>query len=196
MCLLYRSHMLSFHVCFQSLSSFFSFKNMTAPPAVSKWFSSEFFHLFCGTCRPTVNALYVCFLSIFLSHSGDERIGRDSTYEQEGKVQFVIDAVYAMAHALHNMHMELCPGHTGVCDKMDPIHGRTLLHYILAVNFNGETRRDNLDVKGVELLSPSSNANLRIVSNLLPFPTEVPVTALSRAVAKPEQEGQPISNQL
>ncbi|KAJ6634153.1 hypothetical protein lerEdw1_014129, partial [Lerista edwardsae] len=69
--------------------------------------------------------------------TGDERIGRDSTYEQEGKVQFVIDAVYAMAHALHNMHMELCPGHTGVCDKMDPIHGRTLLHYILAVNFNG-----------------------------------------------------------
>ncbi|KAH0628910.1 hypothetical protein JD844_010545 [Phrynosoma platyrhinos] len=67
---------------------------------------------------------------------GDERIGRDSTYEQEGKVQFVIDAVYAMAYALHNMHLDLCPGHIGVCDKMDPIHGRTLLNYILAVNFN------------------------------------------------------------
>uniref|UniRef100_A0A8C6XE66 Glutamate metabotropic receptor 6 n=1 Tax=Naja naja TaxID=35670 RepID=A0A8C6XE66_NAJNA len=67
----------------------------------------------------------------------DERIGRESTYEQEGKVQFVIDAVYAMAHALHNMHMELCSGQIGVCDKMDPIDGRTLLHYILGVNFNG-----------------------------------------------------------
>uniref|UniRef100_A0A8C5SLS6 Glutamate metabotropic receptor 6 n=1 Tax=Laticauda laticaudata TaxID=8630 RepID=A0A8C5SLS6_LATLA len=67
----------------------------------------------------------------------DERIGRESTYEQEGKVQFVIDAVYAMAHALHNMQMELCSGQIGVCDKMDPIDGRTLLHYILGVNFNG-----------------------------------------------------------
>nr|XP_009670156.1 PREDICTED: metabotropic glutamate receptor 4-like [Struthio camelus australis] len=39
-----------------------------------------------------------------------ERIGQDSSYEQEGKVQFVIDAVYAMGHALHNMNRSLCPG--------------------------------------------------------------------------------------
>uniref|UniRef100_A0A8C9R250 Glutamate receptor, metabotropic 6a n=1 Tax=Scleropages formosus TaxID=113540 RepID=A0A8C9R250_SCLFO len=69
--------------------------------------------------------------------TGEERISRDSSYEQEGKVQFVIDAVYAMAHALHNMHMDLCPGHTGVCDKMDPVEGRLLLNYIHSVNFNG-----------------------------------------------------------
>uniref|UniRef100_A0A672R6X8 Metabotropic glutamate receptor 6-like n=1 Tax=Sinocyclocheilus grahami TaxID=75366 RepID=A0A672R6X8_SINGR len=66
-----------------------------------------------------------------------ERISRDSHYEQEGKVQFVIDAVYAMAHALHNMHQDLCPGATGVCDKMDPVEGRLLLSYIHSVNFNG-----------------------------------------------------------
>uniref|UniRef100_H2ZT02 Glutamate metabotropic receptor 6 n=1 Tax=Latimeria chalumnae TaxID=7897 RepID=H2ZT02_LATCH len=69
--------------------------------------------------------------------TGDERISRDSSYEQEGKVQFVIDAVYAMAHALHNMHNDLCPGATGVCDKMDPMEGRLLLQYIRAVTFNG-----------------------------------------------------------
>ncbi|XP_023691666.2 glutamate receptor, metabotropic 6a isoform X4 [Paramormyrops kingsleyae] len=69
--------------------------------------------------------------------TGEERISRDSHYEQEGKVQFVIDAVYAMAHALHNMHVDLCPGHTGVCDKMDPVEGRLLLKYIRSVNFNG-----------------------------------------------------------
>ncbi|XP_041955224.1 glutamate receptor, metabotropic 6a [Alosa sapidissima] len=69
--------------------------------------------------------------------TGNERIGRDSPYEQEGKVQFVIDAVYAMAHALHNMHLDLCPGSTGVCDKMDPVEGRLLLKYIRSVNFNG-----------------------------------------------------------
>uniref|UniRef100_A0A8C6FS41 Glutamate metabotropic receptor 6 n=1 Tax=Moschus moschiferus TaxID=68415 RepID=A0A8C6FS41_MOSMO len=66
-----------------------------------------------------------------------ERIGRDSAYEQEGKVQFVIDAVYAIAHALHSMHQALCPGHTGLCPAMEPTDGRTLLQYIRAVRFNG-----------------------------------------------------------
>ncbi|XP_073681463.1 glutamate receptor, metabotropic 6b isoform X2 [Garra rufa] len=69
--------------------------------------------------------------------TGEERISQDSVYEQEGKVQFVIDAVYAMAHALHSMHMDLCSGSMGVCDKMDPVDGRMLLSYIRAVNFNG-----------------------------------------------------------
>ncbi|XP_015196758.1 glutamate receptor, metabotropic 6a isoform X1 [Lepisosteus oculatus] len=69
--------------------------------------------------------------------TGEERISRDSPYEQEGKVQFVIDAVYAMAHALHSMHLDLCPGAAGVCDKMDPMEGRLLLQYIRNVNFNG-----------------------------------------------------------
>ncbi|XP_027627238.1 metabotropic glutamate receptor 6 [Tupaia chinensis] len=69
--------------------------------------------------------------------TGEERIGRDSTYEQEGKVQFVIDAVYAIAHALHSMHQALCPGHTGLCAAMEPTDGRTLLQYIRAVRFNG-----------------------------------------------------------
>ncbi|KAM9785579.1 glutamate receptor, metabotropic 6a [Neosynchiropus ocellatus] len=69
--------------------------------------------------------------------TGAERIGLDSTYEQEGKVQFVIDAVYAVAHALHNMHLDLCPGSSGVCSSMDPVEGRLLLAYIRAVHFNG-----------------------------------------------------------
>ncbi|AWP03355.1 putative metabotropic glutamate receptor 6-like [Scophthalmus maximus] len=69
--------------------------------------------------------------------TGEERISQDSQYEQEGKVQFVIDAVYAMAHALHSMHLDLCPGSMGVCEKMDPVEGRMLLQYIRSVNFNG-----------------------------------------------------------
>uniref|UniRef100_A0A8B9WE78 Glutamate metabotropic receptor 6 n=1 Tax=Bos mutus grunniens TaxID=30521 RepID=A0A8B9WE78_BOSMU len=69
--------------------------------------------------------------------TGEERIGRDSAYEQEGKVQFVIDAVYAIAHALHSMQQALCPGHTGLCPAMEPTDGRTLLQYIRAVRFNG-----------------------------------------------------------
>ncbi|XP_047227809.1 glutamate receptor, metabotropic 6a [Girardinichthys multiradiatus] len=69
--------------------------------------------------------------------TGGERIGQDSSYEQEGKVQFVIDAVYAVAYALHNMHQDLCPNSHGVCNSMDPVEGRLLLDYIRAVNFNG-----------------------------------------------------------
>uniref|UniRef100_A0A2K6GI87 Glutamate metabotropic receptor 4 n=1 Tax=Propithecus coquereli TaxID=379532 RepID=A0A2K6GI87_PROCO len=66
-----------------------------------------------------------------------ERIGQDSAYEQEGKVQFVIDAVYAMGHALHAMHRDLCPGHVGLCPRMDPVDGTQLLKYIRNVNFSG-----------------------------------------------------------
>lgn len=70
--------------------------------------------------------------------SGQERIGIDSKYEQEGKVQFVIDAVYAMAHALHNMQRDLCPDHPGVCPQMESAEGKTLLKYIRNTSFNGE----------------------------------------------------------
>ncbi|XP_031660220.1 metabotropic glutamate receptor 7 [Oncorhynchus kisutch] len=69
--------------------------------------------------------------------TGQERIGIDSKYEQEGKVQFVIDAVYAMAHALHNMQRDLCPEHSGICPVMEAAEGKTLLKYIRNASFNG-----------------------------------------------------------
>ncbi|XP_068162686.1 glutamate receptor, metabotropic 8a isoform X2 [Antennarius striatus] len=69
--------------------------------------------------------------------TGLEKVGRDSSYEQEGKVQFVMDAVYAMAHALHRMHRELCYGYPGLCPRMANIDGKELLSHIRAVSFNG-----------------------------------------------------------
>ncbi|XP_062829898.1 metabotropic glutamate receptor 7 isoform X4 [Anolis carolinensis] len=69
--------------------------------------------------------------------TGQERIGKDSHYEQEGRVQFVIDAVYAMAHALHQMNKDLCNDYSGVCPEMEHAGGKKLLKYIRNVNFNG-----------------------------------------------------------
>ncbi|XP_010830030.1 PREDICTED: metabotropic glutamate receptor 8 isoform X2 [Bison bison bison] len=87
------------------------------------------------------------------SIDGLERIARDSSYEQEGKVQFVIDAVYSMAYALHNMHKDVCPGYIGICPRMSTIDGKELLGYIRAVNFNGSagtpvTFNENGDAPG------------------------------------------------
>ncbi|XP_052453576.1 glutamate receptor, metabotropic 8b [Carassius gibelio] len=72
--------------------------------------------------------------------TGLEKVGRDSTYEQEGKVQFVMDAVYAMAHALHRMHRDLCSGYPGLCPRMSNIDGKELLGYIRNVSFNGSAK--------------------------------------------------------
>lgn len=77
----------------------------------------------------------VCFVFVC---AGLEKVGRDSSYEQEGKVQFVMDAVYAMAHALHRMHRDYCFGYPGLCPRMSNINGKELLGYIRSVNFNGE----------------------------------------------------------
>ncbi|CAL8325405.1 unnamed protein product [Merluccius merluccius] len=69
--------------------------------------------------------------------TGQERIGIDSRYEQEGKVQFVIDGVYAMAYALHSMQRDLCPEYPGICPDMEAAEGKTLLKYIRNASFNG-----------------------------------------------------------
>lgn len=71
--------------------------------------------------------------------AGLERVGRDSAYEQEGKVQFVMDAVYATAHALHRMHRQRCAGFTGLCPQMSTVNGRELLAHIRSVSFNGRS---------------------------------------------------------
>ncbi|XP_047674608.1 metabotropic glutamate receptor 1 isoform X2 [Tachysurus fulvidraco] len=58
-------------------------------------------------------------------------------YVQDSKMGFVINAIYAMAHGLHDMHRELCPDHEGLCEAMDPIDGSRLLEYLLKTSFTG-----------------------------------------------------------
>ncbi|XP_069557913.1 metabotropic glutamate receptor 1 isoform X1 [Brachyistius frenatus] len=67
--------------------------------------------------------------------SGNE--GLHENYVQDSKMGFVINAIYAMAHGLHDMHKELCPGLTGLCEAMDPIDGSKLLDYLLKTSFRG-----------------------------------------------------------
>ncbi|XP_043674071.1 metabotropic glutamate receptor [Vespula pensylvanica] len=56
-------------------------------------------------------------------------------YEQESKVQFVVDAVYAFALALHNLQRDLC-GKTGVCPAMANYdRGAFYRNYLLNVSF-------------------------------------------------------------
>lgn len=66
----------------------------------------------------------------------DESVG----YKQESKVPFVVDAVYAFAHALDKVYRELCePRGHGHCNEMRTLDGSKLyLDYILNVSFTGK----------------------------------------------------------
>uniref|UniRef100_A0A3P9LTP2 Glutamate receptor, metabotropic 1b n=1 Tax=Oryzias latipes TaxID=8090 RepID=A0A3P9LTP2_ORYLA len=55
----------------------------------------------------------------------------EDNYVQDSKMGFVINAIYAMAHGLHDMHSHLCPDHVGLCDDMKPVDGSHLLDFLL-----------------------------------------------------------------
>ncbi|XP_051578208.1 metabotropic glutamate receptor 1-like isoform X1 [Myxocyprinus asiaticus] len=72
--------------------------------------------------------------------SGYENL--EDNYVQDSKMGFVINAIYAMAHGLHDMHQHLCPGHMGLCEAMDPIDGSKLLDFLLKTSFTGVSGED------------------------------------------------------
>ncbi|XP_025264980.1 metabotropic glutamate receptor 8 isoform X1 [Camponotus floridanus] len=70
-------------------------------------------------------------------------------YEQEGLVPFVVDAVYAMAHGVHNVIEEECVNNLGtshyLCGTLSPApDGPRLLQHIRNVSFIG---RQNTEIK-------------------------------------------------
>ena len=67
--------------------------------------------------------------------TGNESL--EENYVQDSKMGFVINAIYAMAHGLQNMHQALCPGHVGLCDAMKPIDGSKLLEFLIKSTFIG-----------------------------------------------------------
>uniref|UniRef100_A0A8C9WEZ8 Metabotropic glutamate receptor 3 n=1 Tax=Scleropages formosus TaxID=113540 RepID=A0A8C9WEZ8_SCLFO len=59
-----------------------------------------------------------------------------TNFEPESKIMFVVNAVYALAHALHQMQRTLCSNTTRLCDAMKPLDGRKLYRdYLLNVSF-------------------------------------------------------------
>ena len=50
-------------------------------------------------------------------------------------VRLVINAVYAVAHALHDMRKDLCPAGSGLCPSMRRMKGHDVLRYLKNVTF-------------------------------------------------------------
>ncbi|CAK9828387.1 Metabotropic glutamate receptor [Anthophora retusa] len=64
------------------------------------------------------------------------RLNSETGYEQESKVQFVVDAVYAFALALHNLHRDVCAKNVGLCTTMANYdRGAFYRNYLLNVSF-------------------------------------------------------------
>ena len=65
---------------------------------------------------------------------------RDNTaYEQDSKVQFVIDAVYAFANALQKLKDNVCPNRPGLCEEMKMTDGGFFYkNYLLKTSFIGK----------------------------------------------------------
>lgn len=71
--------------------------------------------------------------------TGNEVLSQ-SKYRQESKVQFIYDAVYAIAHAIDRLIKDkgLCQSKTKQCDDLHKINGAELKQYILNTTFDGK----------------------------------------------------------
>ncbi|OWF48826.1 metabotropic glutamate receptor 1-like [Mizuhopecten yessoensis] len=55
-------------------------------------------------------------------------------FVQDSKLGFVVNAMYTMAKALHNMHQDICGDYPGLCPEMIPLEGRKYKEYLLNVS--------------------------------------------------------------
>lgn len=69
-------------------------------------------------------------------------------YKFNDKLAYIIDAVYAFAHALHGMYKQLCPTMTGICPQMRPVNGTKLRDRVFNVSFKGKTGDVEFDKNG------------------------------------------------
>ncbi|KAK7479919.1 hypothetical protein BaRGS_00028827, partial [Batillaria attramentaria] len=69
--------------------------------------------------------------------TGNESLRSVVGYKQEGLVQFVIDSVFALAHAVHDMLSAHCPNGFERCPYLRRLTGEEFLSYIRNVSFEG-----------------------------------------------------------
>ena len=76
-------------------------------------------------------------------------ISNEIGYHQSGYVTFTIDAVYAFAHAIHNLQQDFCHGDPGLCDVIMDSHsggvavrGDILREYLHNVSFSPAASTD------------------------------------------------------
>lgn len=88
-----------------------------------------------------------CSLHSNSSTCQNKSLSRDLNIDD--KVPFVIDAVYALANALHLMYLQLCPELNGVCPSMKTaLIGSKLLQYLRNVSFSGVSGNIHFDDHG------------------------------------------------
>ena len=71
---------------------------------------------------------------------------KGAPYNQEGLVQFVIDSVYALAHALHNLLADQCTIPFTNCSTSSLRSGEEVLKYIRNVSFEGIYKRNYIRI--------------------------------------------------
>ncbi|KAF0309242.1 Metabotropic glutamate receptor [Amphibalanus amphitrite] len=75
------------------------------------------------------------------------RLRPETGFVQESKVQFVIDAVYAFAHALEALQLNVCGVNLAVCQEMRKYDGGDFYKkYILNVSFTGKFKENTIGV--------------------------------------------------
>ncbi|XP_045197998.1 metabotropic glutamate receptor 1-like [Mercenaria mercenaria] len=87
---------------------------------------------------------FKCYLPWLPAEEQDKKQDRPCTGKeiikdvvQDAKLGFVVKAIYALAHALHNMQQDLCED-SGICDNMAVLDGGLFLEYLLNVSFSYE----------------------------------------------------------
>ncbi|TDG39737.1 hypothetical protein AWZ03_013841 [Drosophila navojoa] len=90
-------------------------------------------------------------------------------YEQESKTQFVVDAVYAFAHALHNLHNDLCTKSDQTVVPQHHQHSESVWYHLAGSEVKFDRQGDGLaryDILNYQRLDNSSGYQYKVYLGL------------------------------
>ncbi|KAH9505005.1 Metabotropic glutamate receptor 4 [Bulinus truncatus] len=105
------------------------FLNLTLEHTRNPWFKEFWSEIFNCTIENFRNGVRPC--------TGNESLRNWKDYNQEGLVQFVIDSVYALAHAVNDMLTAYCTDGFVRCPILKQLSGPVFLQFIRNVSFIG-----------------------------------------------------------